>query len=1006
MKKNLSLFSVIYTSTFLFSVLTANAVESQVTKITMNSAAITWQTETPSYSSYLRFGTLTKNYTSYSTERCDQSATHILETDHCLKLSNLLPNTIYYYVEPSNEMGVTGAFVEKTFKTLPEVVTKTEEVVVTAPVLQAAQVTSPVVLTKPETPSSLAVSINSDGIVSLTWKDTSSDETRFEIYRSLATESNSLSNIVYITSPNITSYVETSPLSLGTYVYAIAACNNYGCSQRTYSNTIIKTETPTQEASTTTSPVVTVTWDAAPTPTPTKVTVLQSNQSAPIATLPSYEISRVFGKVTSGSYVTAVQGSEKFFARADQEGYFPLALKDGVYTVQAIPREANTTIITKIITIASGKITKVENQMITSVKKVTGKVLLLSGTPVIDAQVSAYNSHTGQYISTNTDSFGIYVLELNSGTWSIVAKPKNSAANTNTWESSTPEAVTFTSNPESEAKDLTINVTPITTAITVIIKDEKGNLLPNIGVIIDSKSISNSSLQNNSGRKVKTRKTSLEGTVTSKISTGTYYVRVAAPESLHYVQASEQQVSLLTGESKQVEFILIKEMAAENIEVSGTVSFNDNIKTSAFITAWSDKGEHINTETTATGNFTLTLIKGQTWHIKATKDDTRGKSYISDKQTIFIENEQTIIKPLEFIFQNNDAITLPPSVTLKSTVAESSVVSSLDGARFNLPAYGVTGSGSLNVEMKATVEAPSLSANTVVSAAYDITVKNSAGQEISQLEKEAEILIPYSDSDLAAAGVKLEDVIPSYFDETLNTWISVQNFTINKDKKVFVLRVDHLTRFALIAAADTLPPSSPTNIVTDAITPTDVRITWNNPSTDFSHAKIYRSESQGIFGQVVATEVLSNSFIDKTAASTKKIYYYTIRAVDAAGNESTNSNQLAVTTTGSSLATTQKKSSLLLPPGQDTGSQIVRTLSIGSKGDDVTMLQKALKYDGFYATGPITGYYGKLTENAVFRFQNYYKNELLIPNGYKIGTGIVGEITRKKINQILLESGQ
>jgi peptidoglycan hydrolase-like protein with peptidoglycan-binding domain len=81
-------------------------------------------------------------------------------------------------------------------------------------------------------------------------------------------------------------------------------------------------------------------------------------------------------------------------------------------------------------------------------------------------------------------------------------------------------------------------------------------------------------------------------------------------------------------------------------------------------------------------------------------------------------------------------------------------------------------------------------------------------------------------------------------------------------------------------------------------------------------------------------------------------------------------------------------------------------LSLGSEGDDVIALQKALKYDGFYATGPITGYYGKRTENAVFRFQNYYKEELLIPNGYKVGTGVLGAITRKKINEIILKSGQ
>ena len=48
-----------------------------------------------------------------------------------------------------------------------------------------------------------------------------------------------------------------------------------------------------------------------------------------------------------------------------------------------------------------------------------------------------------------------------------------------------------------------------------------------------------------------------------------------------------------------------------------------------------------------------------------------------------------------------------------------------------------------------------------------------------------------------------------------------------------------------------------------------------------------------------------------------------------------------------------------------------RTLSRGSSGQDVVNLQNKLRSSGFY-NGPVTGYYGSLTEAAVKRFQQYY----------------------------------
>jgi peptidoglycan hydrolase-like protein with peptidoglycan-binding domain len=63
-------------------------------------------------------------------------------------------------------------------------------------------------------------------------------------------------------------------------------------------------------------------------------------------------------------------------------------------------------------------------------------------------------------------------------------------------------------------------------------------------------------------------------------------------------------------------------------------------------------------------------------------------------------------------------------------------------------------------------------------------------------------------------------------------------------------------------------------------------------------------------------------------------------------------------------------------------------LSVGSSGTQVTNLQKYLTQKGFYA-GPITGYYGALTQVAVKTYQNAHGID---PLGY------VGPSTRAALN--------
>ena len=132
-------------------------------------------------------------------------------------------------------------------------------------------------------------------------------------------------------------------------------------------------------------------------------------------------------------------------------------------------------------------------------------------------------------------------------------------------------------------------------------------------------------------------------------------------------------------------------------------------------------------------------------------------------------------------------------------------------------------------------------------------------------------------------------------------------------------------------------------------------------------------------------------------------YFYTIHAVDPAGNESGNVDQVSVVAKGTAVATLAPttETTFFLPPGQAVKQAILRNLTINSTGDDVKILQQLLIDEGVYPEGLVSGFFGNLTKQAVIRFQEKYANEILIPAQLAKGNGFVGPGTRRKINELL-----
>jgi len=137
-----------------------------------------------------------------------------------------------------------------------------------------------------------------------------------------------------------------------------------------------------------------------------------------------------------------------------------------------------------------------------------------------------------------------------------------------------------------------------------------------------------------------------------------------------------------------------------------------------------------------------------------------------------------------------------------------------------------------------------------------------------------------------------------YYDEVGGIWIPLETI-INSEANSLTSLVDRVVLFAVLTEDDTVPPPAPTLIRTKALGEGKINITWTNPTEDFSHIKIYRSEVLGELGDIRALKVFGSEFID-TGVVDGSTYFYTVRSVDTAGNESENTNQAGAYAIGTS----------------------------------------------------------------------------------------------------------
>lgn len=562
--------------------------------------------------------------------------------------------------------------------------------------------------------------------------------------------------------------------------------------------------------------------------------------------------------------------------------YFPSGVKYAAPTRQPVTVGEGET---KSVTLRVG-----QNDAIISgyVKTSTGTVI----TGLDPMKVKIYvSSRGGSWQNVQITSQGTFSAQVAAGIWYVGVWTDPGTGYT----AQTRDLEVTAASGETRSVDLVLTRADSFVSGTV---SAGGAPLANVWVSIDQRSFSTASTmdhtQMSGSQFVAGGSTDAQGKYKIAVPAGDYFVHAFYPQTTGYINPPEASVTVSAGQTASLDLVF----RTADITISGTTTL-DGKGVSAFVWGWSDSGAYVGTRADDLGAFSLTVAKNDTWHIAASREGSG--TYAKAAETT-IDVEETSVKQ-DLVLLSISTIIAQAVERVVETVKPQTVELS-DGAKTILPANALGTSGTASVTMKPTVEAPSIATSSVVGTSYHVEAKDTAGKEITNLNSEITITIPFDEEELAAKGLNPEDLVLSYFDETTNSWKSLEKQVVDKQSKTVSAVVSHLTLFALVAPADSIPPAAP-SAISVSVAQGKAMLAWTNPTTDFHHAKVYRSAKAGELGTVVANYLTGTS---QTDTFTNGVAYYVVRAVDLAGNESVNSTQykaeegMAVTVTQPSVS--------------------------------------------------------------------------------------------------------
>lgn len=287
-------------------------------------------------------------------------------------------------------------------------------------------------------------------------------------------------------------------------------------------------------------------------------------------------------------------------------------------------------------------------------------------------------------------------------------------------------------------------------------------------------------------------------------------------------------------------------------------------------------------------------------------------------------------------------VTTAAGGTVTLTTSEGSVATVVIPAAASTAnlAVSVQSKSAATVEAAGTVGAPSTGLYRVGNLVFEVSATNaSTSAAVSQFNKDITLTFTYTDAQIAGM---TEDSLKVYTWDGAK-WVALTS-TVDKTNNKITTTVSHFSYFSIMGQKTATTTTSVTTTTVSTMTITQLK------------AKIAEV--------ITALIQLINELITNLQA------------------------QLQAALTGGSQ--TAALSGVLNV-----------NLKYGDSGDDVKLLQTWLAKDAtIYPEAIISGNFGTATRAAVIRFQEKYTSEILTPAGLTKGNGLVGSLTRAKLNAL------
>ncbi len=531
--------------------------------------------------------------------------------------------------------------------------------------------------------------------------------------------------------------------------------------------------------------------------------------------------------------------------------------------------------------------------------------------------------------------------------------------------------------------------------------------------------------------------TNADGTYSLKVPAGTYKIGAGIPpwDTRDLLNPDLITVTVASGETSSGNDLQFKQ---SNATISGDITLN-GVKKAGFVRAWSDAGRGSGT-ISLDGTYSLKATQGDTWHLVAAAeiDDIYYESAetivtIAAGETTKTQNLALVSKDIEIPEGVSSTFDARQSKTIKLTKADGT-----DLVVLEIPAGAIATSGTITVSITPTVNVKPDAKDKPIGLAYNFEARDADRNIIEDFVQNVTIYMYYDPDLISAAGYAEESITPKYYDSRTGSWENYPNVVRDTENNRFIIKTDHFSAGGPTGGGGI--PSAPSDLTATAQSSSSIVLSWTDNSNNETGFKIYRD------GELISTTSANVTSYTDTGLSSSTTYSYYVKAyndsgLSAASNtaQATTLAEAALPAGGGQIPTPIPKVPKVKPEkpiekmtveelkakiaqiqaliaqlqAQLIQLQLIsqipadyrfeKTLRYGQKSDEVKYLQIFLKAQGpeIYPEGLVSGYFGPLTKKAVIRFQEKYASEILAPWGLTEGTGLVGEMTRAKINSLL-----